>query len=179
MVILTKISPNPLSEASRNKHPNFMLKITLLTVGDLKERHWRAAQEEFLTRLRPMARVDLIESPSAAITASFGADKSKQKEATGLIKRIPKNTTVIVLDEHGVEVTSQEFAKKLDELDQETRPVCFIIGGAAGLDDSVLEKADLKLSLSKMTLPHEMARVVLLEQIYRGMTIIIGKIYHY
>jgi 23S rRNA (pseudouridine1915-N3)-methyltransferase len=156
-----------------------MLKITLIAVGSLKERHWRAAQEEYLTRLRPMARVNLIESPSAAITASFGPDKSKQKEAKGLIKRIPKDTTVIVLDEKGKEVTSQEFAQELDKLDQETRPICFIIGGTAGLDDSVLDKADRKLSLSKMTFPHEMARIVLLEQVYRGLTIINEKIYHY
>ena len=132
-----------------------------------------------MTRLRPMARVNLIESPSAAITASFGLNKSKQKEAAGLIKRIPKDTTVIALDECGKEVTSQEFAQELDKLDQETRPICFIIGGTAGLDESVLDKADRKLSLSKMTFPHEMARVVLLEQIYRGMTIINEKIYHY
>ena len=156
-----------------------MLKITLLAVGNLKEKHWQAAQEEYLTRLGPMARVSLVESPSEAITASFGPDKSKQKEALGLIKRIPEGATVIVLDERGKEVSSQEFAQELDKLDQETRPICFIIGGTAGLNKTVLEKADRKLSLSKMTLSHEMARVVLLEQIYRGLTIINGKTYHY
>lgn len=156
-----------------------MLKITILTVGNLKERHWRSAQEEYLTRLRPMAKIDLTEIGQSPITASFNAKKAKATEAAHILKGLPANATVIALDENGLGMPSTELAKKLDLFDQETRPICFVVGGTAGLDRVVLDRADMRLSLSRMTFPHEMARVILLEQIYRGLTIVSGKRYHY
>ena len=156
-----------------------MLKITLIAVGSIKEKHWREAQTEYLTRLRPMARIEVTETPASPITASFTAEQSKRTESTHIIKKVPKGAMVIAMDENGREMTSRQFAGYLDGLDQATQPVCFVIGGTAGLDESVLKMTDQKIALSKMTFPHEMARVFLLEQIYRGLTILGGKKYHY
>jgi 23S rRNA (pseudouridine1915-N3)-methyltransferase len=156
-----------------------MLKITVLAVGSLKERHWRAAQEEYLTRLRPMARLGLVEVPHAPITPSFGAEKSIEKEAEALVTRIPDEATVVALTVEGTAMSSEKLAERLRLLDEEARHVCLVIGGAAGLGDAVLSRADWQLSLSPMTLTHEMARVLLLEQIYRGLAINSGKKYHY
>lgn len=156
-----------------------MLKITILAVGRLKEPHWQAAQKEFLVRLGPMAKVEVVETSAAPITASFGPGQSINKEGEGLLKRIPDGAAVIALAIDGQAVSSEKFATQLASLDEAGAPVCFVIGGAAGLSQAVLDRADRRLSLSPMTLTHEMARVLLLEQIYRGLTINSGKKYHY
>ncbi|MCT4635835.1 MAG: 23S rRNA (pseudouridine(1915)-N(3))-methyltransferase RlmH [Rickettsiales bacterium] len=101
----------------------------------------------------------------------------KQKECEGklLLKSIPYGSFVIALDEVGKSFTSEEFSLRLERV---TRPICFIIGGAHGLSSEVRDKADMLLSLSDMTLPHVMARVVLIEQIYRAYTISANHPYH-
>jgi 23S rRNA (pseudouridine1915-N3)-methyltransferase len=156
-----------------------MLKIIVLAVGQLKNKHWRAAQEEYLAWLRPMARVELVEVQGSAITASFGPMKAMKKEAESLLKRIPEGATVAVLDVNGKTMPSEEFAERLDAVDESGGAICFVVGGAAGIDPSVLKRTDWRLSLSPMTFTHEMARVLLLEQVYRGLTISSGKKYHY
>jgi 23S rRNA (pseudouridine1915-N3)-methyltransferase len=156
-----------------------MLKITILAVGPLKEPHWRDAQKEFLTRLSPLAKLEVVEAPAEPITASFGPKQSIDKEGEGLLKRIPENATAIALVVDGKALSSERLASELADLDEAGAPVCFVVGGAAGLSKTVLERANRKLSLSPMTLTHEMARLLLLEQIYRGLTINTGKKYHY
>ena len=106
----------------------------------------------------------------------------KQKEAEKIIHALTKfpGSFIIVLDEHGKQFSSVDFAKQINQLtNKQINEVTFIIGGPLGLHESILAKANLKLSLSAMTFTHQMARVFLSEQIYRAMTIILGKKYHY
>lgn len=153
-----------------------MLNITILAIGKLKEKHYQAAAGEYLKRLDPYAKIKIEELKAEAFG---GSDKAKAKEAEGerLLNYLKKHPDSLwfVLDENGEELTSEDFALKLDKLN---RHIIFIIGGSLGLDKRILTVKD-KLSLSKMTLPHELVRVVLIEQLYRAVTIIKNKEYHY
>jgi len=156
-----------------------MLKITLLAVGKLKEDHWQSAQDEYLKRLRPYAKVEVIEVAAAPITPSFGPERSMADEAARLAARIPKDAAVIALDRRGEKVDSAGLASWLEGAGASGQRLVFVIGGAAGLDDKFLAAANKKISLSGLTFTHEMARVILLEQLYRAATISAGKKYHY
>jgi len=156
-----------------------MLKITILAVGKLKEDHWRAAYEDFMKRLRPYAKIEVIEVAAAPITPSFGPARSMADEAARLAARLPKDAAVIALDRRGDRVDSEGLARWLETEGASGRHLAFVIGGAAGLDEQVLTLADKKISLSGLTFTHEMARVILLEQLYRAATISSGKKYHY
>jgi len=156
-----------------------MLKITILAVGKLKEDHWRAAHEEFMKRLRPYAKIEVIEVAAAPITPSFGPERSMAEEAGRLSARLPKEAVVIALDRHGVKIDSEGLAEWLDSEGASGRQLVFVIGGAAGLDGKFLASANKKISLSSLTFTHEMARIILLEQLYRSATISAGKKYHY
>ena len=105
----------------------------------------------------------------------FPADKQKICEGELLLKSIPTGSFVIILDERGTQFTSKEFAHRLDSI---TQPICFIIGGAYGLSEELKSKANLILSLSAMTMPHILARAILVEQIYRAYTIGQNHPYH-
>lgn len=109
------------------------------------------------------------------VKGKFPPDKQKELEGRLLLKSIPSGSFVIALDEAGKRFTSEDFSLRLERI---TAPICFIIGGAYGLSSEVREKSDLILSLSDMTLPHIMARVLLVEQIYRAYTISSNHPYH-
>ena len=154
-------------------------KITIVAVGRLKERHWRDAAAEYLKRLGPYANVhvaevadrDVTRDESAALAAE-GADVLRALQAAG-------SSLAVALDVGGRQLSSEEFAQWLADHDLSGRSsVTFLIGGAAGLAPDVLARADERLSLGPMTLPHQMARVVLLEQLYRAFRIIRGEPYH-
>lgn len=153
------------------------MKITLIAVGKLKERWWREAAEEYLKRLRPYADVNVVEVPDRDVTADEA--RAMAEEGAGVLKAIPKSSHVIVLDIEGKQLDSRGLSAELDRLALEGRSsVTFVIGGAAGLAQDVRKAADAKLSLGRMTLPHQLARVVLLEQVYRAFKISRGEPYH-
>src|SRR5688572_29832634 len=155
-----------------------MFKLTILAVGGLKEPHWKQAQDEYLRRLSPFAKVEVIEVASEPFGGSVTAEQSMRMEGERLLKRLPADATVAALDRVGKVTSSSDFARWLqDEVGTGTH-VVFVIGGAAGLDADVLTRAQKKVSLSAMTFTHEMARVFLLEQVYRAMMILAGKAYH-
>jgi len=156
-----------------------MYRLTLICVGKLKERHWREAQAEYLKRLSPDAKFDVIEVESEPLGATVTAAQSMRTEGQRILKRLPKGAQVIVMDKGGKALDSLKFADALREWGGGGAHLTFIIGGAAGIDQAVMERAASKLSMSALTLTHEMARIFLLEQIYRAMTIIGGKAYHY
>lgn len=157
-----------------------MLKITILVVGKLKESYWREAEQEFLKRLSPYAKVVVLELESAPMTSTADAEKSMRLEAERILGRIPADASYIVaLERTGKRLSSEAFAKVLADAGEGGGHIALILGGAAGLNASVLAKAALKVSLSDMTFTHEMARVFLMEQIYRTSTILAGKKYHY
>ncbi len=154
-------------------------KITIVAVGRLKERYWREAAEEYLKRLTPYATVQVAEVSDRDVSrdetgalAAEGADVLRGLQAVGA-------SCVVALDIGGRQLSSEEFAEWLAEHDLNGRSwIEFVVGGAAGLAPEVLARAEERLSLGPMTLPHQMARVVLLEQLYRGFRIMRGEPYH-
>jgi len=155
-----------------------MFNVVILAVGKIKEKHWRTAMTEYLVRLKPFARVIIEEVESEPFRRESDKEKSKQKEGERLLAALAKysDSEIIILDEHGREFTSPEFSEFFS---REARRVVFVVGGALGFSENFSKRTFTKIALSKMTLPHELARVVLMEQIYRAATIVSGKSYHY
>lgn len=155
-----------------------MFKLTMLAVGGLKEPYWKQAQAEFLRRLSPFAKMEIVEVAAEPFGGSVTAEQSMRAEGERLLKRLPADAFIIALDRAGKALSSPDFAQLVQDEGGSGTHVVFVVGGAAGLDAAVLARAQRKLSLSAMTFTHEMARVFLLEQTYRAMTILAGKAYH-
>lgn len=153
------------------------MRLRIVAVGRLKERHWREAAEEYLKRLGPYARVEVVEVADRDVTGDEA--RALEAEAADVLRMIPVGSTVTVLEIAGRARSSEEFARWLESLGSSGRPdVTFVIGGAAGLHPDVLARADERFSLGLLTLPHQLVRVVLLEQLYRAFRIIRGEPYH-
>ena len=153
------------------------MKLRIAAVGRVKEPHWRAACDEYLKRLRPYATVEVCEVTDRDI----GPDPVKAMSAEGadLLRAVPADSYVIALDVQGRETTSEDLAAHLAELMVRGRSdITFLVGGSAGLAPAATERADERLALSRMTLPHQLARVVLLEQLYRAFRIMRNEPYH-
>jgi 23S rRNA (pseudouridine1915-N3)-methyltransferase len=153
------------------------VKLRVAAVGRVKEPHWRAACDEYLKRMRPYATVEVVEVADRDI----GTDPARAVAAEGadLLRAIPDGSYVVALDLAGRQMSSEELASHLAELMVRGRSdVTFVIGGSAGLSSDVRARADELLSLSRMTLPHQLARVVLLEQLYRAFRIMRNEPYH-
>lgn len=155
-----------------------MIKITVLAVGTLKEPFWREAQAEYSKRLATFAKLEIIGVEPMSASATVSSAKSMEVEAERLVRRIPADAAVIALDRQGKEWSSEEVANYLDGVRSEGREACFIIGGSDGLGQAVLAAAERKWSMSRLTFPHELARIVLLQQLYRAFCISAGKPYH-
>jgi 23S rRNA (pseudouridine1915-N3)-methyltransferase len=161
----------------RRKNPMFRLNIR--AIGSPSEEWHQQAIHSYQNRLKPYALLETLELPEGhGKTAKPDLAKTRAVEATSLLKNLPAGGVVIALDETGKEFDSPGFAKELEHRGGNGQPVTFLIGGSWGLDPSVRERADLVLSLGKITLPHSLARIVLLEQLYRATTILGGKTYH-
>lgn len=153
------------------------MNLTLVCVGKLKERYWREAADEYLKRLRPYARLSVIEVPDRDVTADEA--RARSAEGEGIVRAIPEGSRVVVLDIVGAMRSSEDLAAWLERHGVEgTSAITFVVGGASGLDARVLDRADERLSLGPLTLPHQLARVVLLEQLYRAFRIMRGEPYH-
>jgi len=155
----------------------FPMELRLIWPGKTKSPGAWALQEFYLGRIRPMASVSVVETREARGLDERAAAKILEIEARGMEDRLDGNFVICLADD-GREMTSAEFARFLSKrADVPSRPAAFVVGGFLGLAGRILERADLRLSLSRMTLSHEMARVVLLEQIYRSLTIMKGTHY--
>ncbi len=153
------------------------MRLTVIAVGKLKERYWREACDEYLKRLSAYATVRVTEIPDR--DPARGEARALAEEGADVLKSIPDSAHVIALDLGGTLLSSEAFSARLDALALDGRStVAFVIGGSVGLDASVIARADEKLSLGPMTLPHNLARVVVLEQIYRAFRISRGEPYH-
>lgn len=158
------------------------MNISLVTVGKLKEKYLKLAVEEYAKRLSRYCRLDIIELQDEK-TPDNASEKEeliiKEKEGEAILRHIKENSYVIAMAIDGKNVTSVEFAELIETLGVKgSSNLVFVIGGSLGLSDKVLKRADYKLSFSKMTFPHQLFRVMLLEQIYRGYRIINGEPYH-
>jgi 23S rRNA (pseudouridine1915-N3)-methyltransferase len=153
------------------------MKIVIAAVGRLKERHWRDAADEYLKRLGPYASIDAIEVPDQDLSGDEA--RAVRTEAEALARVIPDNAYVVGLESGGSARSSEAFSDWLaGHLHSGRQTVAFLIGGAAGLDSSLAQRCDERLSLGPMTLPHQLARVVLLEQLYRAFRIMRNEPYH-
>lgn len=158
-----------------------MLNIKVICVGKSKEKYWDAAYAEYLKRLKGYCSPEVIEVKEAKLPANASpADEKKVIEAEGreILGRIGSGDCVIALDIQGKELSSEEIARKISEIAFDYSRISFIIGGSLGLSDEVKKRADFRMSFGKITLPHQLARVVLLEQIYRAFKINAGEAYH-
>jgi 23S rRNA (pseudouridine1915-N3)-methyltransferase len=156
------------------------VKIGIICLGKTREGFIRDGIEKYLRYLQPYTPVEVRELREEKVRDLRDAPHVRQREAVKIAKALPPGAHVVALDERGKEFTSHEFAEFLNRLlERGTREMAFVIGGAMGLDETVTHRADTVLALSRWTLTHEMARLVLLEQLYRAFTIIKGKTYHY
>ena len=158
------------------------MNITLVTVGKIKEKFYRDAVEEYVKRLSRYCKVRIVEvadenTPNHAPEAI--EEQIKNKEGERILKQITDSMYVIALAIEGKELSSVQFAKKLETMGIEgNSDVCFVIGGSLGLSKEVYKRADELLSFSPMTFPHQLMRVILLEQVYRCFRIIHNEPYH-
>ena len=153
--------------------------ITIAAVGKLKEKFWKDACDEYLKRLKNYAKVEIKEVPDLDPAKNGGEDLAVLKEGAELLKVIPVRSYVILLAIDGREISSEGIATYIDNLAiRGISHITFVIGGSCGVSDAVRERADQALSFGPITLPHNLARVVLLEQIYRAYRIIRGESYH-
>ena len=158
------------------------MKISIITIGKIKEPYLTAGIEEYLKRLTSYCKINIIEILEEKISDN-PSEKDKQnvilKEGEKILNRLEKSY-VIALDVKGTNISSEELAEKFDALKISGHSyITFIIGGPFGLSDKVKEKASLKLSFSKMTFTHQMIRLLLLEQIYRAFKISKNEKYHW
>jgi 23S rRNA (pseudouridine1915-N3)-methyltransferase len=151
------------------------MEITLLAVGRLRPAY-RAACDDYVRRIGRHVRFAEIEVREASRAPTVAAQR--EEEAQRLRARLPAGATVICLARDGSGWTSEELARRLGGWREDARPLAFVIGGSSGLADTLLESASARWSLGPATLPHELARVVVAEQIYRGFTILRGEPYH-
>jgi 23S rRNA (pseudouridine1915-N3)-methyltransferase len=156
--------------------------IKIITVGKLKERYWQDAVKEYLKRLEPYARIEIVEIAEERIQDNPSNSEIQQvlnKEGERIAKQLNPDFYVVPLAIEGRMLSSQEMSSFMGKLALEGKSdMVFIIGGSHGISQEILDKGDFLLSFSPMTFPHQMMRVILLEQVYRGFKILRGEPYH-
>lgn len=155
------------------------MKTKLLVVGKTNDKNITKGIDDYVGRVKHYMPFDIEVIPELKNTKSLTQSNQKEMEAEQILKRLQPSDTVVLLDEHGKEYRSIEFARWIEKQQQTARGLVFIIGGPYGFADSVYERSDAKLSLSKMTFSHQMIRLLFVEQIYRACTIIKGEPYHH
>ena len=159
-----------------------MFDITLITMGKLKEKFYISAAEEYAKRLGAYCRFTLLELPEQRLPENPSPAEISaglEKEAELILSKIPKSAWLCVFTPEGKELTSEALAQKLSEVKISGKSsVCFLIGSSFGMAQKIKDKADFRLSMGKMTFPHHLARIMVLEQIYRAEAIQSGSKYH-
>lgn len=158
------------------------MNITIITVGKLKEKYLKQAIDEYSKRLSRYCKLDIIELPDEK-TPDNASEKDeliiKEKEGQLILSKIKENTYVVALDLRGKHITSEEFSGLIENCGVTgSSNIVFVIGGSLGLAEAVIKRANYKLCFSKMTFPHQLFRVMLLEQIYRAFRISKNEPYH-
>lgn len=156
-----------------------MMKIKIVSVGSIKEKFLKDAISEYLKRLTRFAKIEIIEVDETKIQ-NKSEEQVKKEEGERLLKRIGQDEFVFLLDLKGELITSEVLAQKINDLiNKGISPLTFVIGGTLGLSEEVRKRANIKLSISKMTFTHQMCRMIILEQIYRAFKIINNEEYHH
>lgn len=158
------------------------MNISIVTIGKLKEKYLTQGINEYIKRLSAYAKIDIIELPDEKAPENLSdqeIEQVKQKEGDRILSKIPADTHVIALVIDGKMKSSEQLAADLDSLATYGKgKIAFIIGGSLGLSDKVIKRANEKLSFSKMTFPHQLMRLILVEQVYRAFRIMRGEPYH-
>ena len=156
------------------------MKTVLLVVGKTVEKYFIQAIEEYVQRTKHYISFDLEVIPELKNTKSLNEEQQKEKEGELILKSLQPGDTVVLLDEHGKEMRSIEFAEYMKrKLNTTNKRLVFIIGGPYGFSPAVYEVSKEMLSLSKMTFSHQMIRLIFIEQLYRAMSILNGSPYHH
>lgn len=158
------------------------MKIHIIVPGKSKEKHWDLALAEYEKRLQPLTDLKMVyvseEKPRGRLSEKE-AERIKEKEAQRILRKIPDQCFLVLLDPLGKKLSSEAFASFLERRQiQSTKNLVFVIGGFLGLSEEIKKRADLLLSFSDMTFTHQMMPILLLEQIYRGYSILTGSPYH-
>lgn len=158
------------------------MKVTVISVGKIKEKYIKLGIEEFTKRLSKYCKLDIIEVPDEKTAENMSPVEEKHlkdKEGAKILKKLKGSEFVIALAIDGKQLSSEELAGFIQKSAVGgTSHIALIIGGSIGLSDEVLKRANMKLSFSKMTFPHQLMRLILLEQVYRAFRIINGEPYH-
>ena len=149
--------------------------IKIITVGSIKEKYLKDAIDEYLKRLKKYTNIEIIELKDEGLVEE---QKAIQLEGEKILKNISPKDYLITLEIEGKEYSSEEYAAKINQIQIENSNIVFVIGGSYGLSKEIKEKSKMHLSFSKMTFPHQLFRVFLLEQIYRAYKILNYESYH-
>lgn len=159
-----------------------MLSVKLICVGKMRERFYLDAFEEYRKRLQACCRLELVEIPEQRLPEQPSGKEiaaALEREGKEILKAIPADAWVVALCVEGGQIPSEGMAALISQREGSGKPkLCFVVGGSFGLSDTVKCRADQRLSMSKMTFPHHLARVMLMEQLYRGFKINEGSRYH-
>lgn len=158
-----------------------MLTINIICVGKLKENFFKDAIDEYSKRLSKYCKLIITELPDEKIPDKINnniINEIKQKECNNIISHIKKDSYIISLDLTGKQFSSEDFSEKIDSLSMITSNITFIIGGSLGLNENILKISNEKLCFSKMTFPHQLIRIFLLEQLFRSFKISNNETYH-
>ena len=155
------------------------MKTVLVLVGKTVNKHFVAGINDYVERISHYMPFDLVTIPELKNTKALTEEQQKEREGELILKLLQPADTVVLLDEHGTEMRSTEFARWLQRQQQTARRLVFIIGGPYGFSPALYRRASDKLSLSRMTFSHQMVRLIFTEQFYRACTIIKGEPYHH
>ena len=155
------------------------MKTILILVGKTQSKIFKLGIDDYVSRIEHYMPFSITIIPELKNTKSLSEDQQKQKEAELILKEIQPSDTVVLLDEHGAEFRSIEYANWLKQKQNTARRLIFIIGGPYGFSPDVYARANEKISLSRMTFSHQMVRLIFTEQLYRACTIIKGEPYHH
>ncbi len=155
------------------------MKTTLILVGKTTNKHITACINDYVERIGHYMPFELITIPELKNTKNLSEEQQKEREGELILKQVQSQDILVLLDEHGQEFRSIEFASWIQKKQQAVRRLVFVIGGPYGFSSAVYQRGNEKISLSKMTFSHQMVRMIFSEQLYRACTIIKGEPYHH
>ena len=155
------------------------MKTLLILVGKTNDKHFAAGISDYVERIGHYMPFDVVTIPELRNTKNLTGEQQKTVEGELILKQLQPSDTVVLLDEHGRELRSVEFARWMEQKRNTARRLVFVIGGPYGFSPAVYARANEQVSLSKMTFSHQMVRLVFTEQVYRACTIIKGEPYHH
>ncbi|HYF05018.1 MAG TPA: 23S rRNA (pseudouridine(1915)-N(3))-methyltransferase RlmH [Patescibacteria group bacterium] len=155
-----------------------MFKFTIITLGKFKEKAYLELEKVYMKRLKGFSKISLVELPEVPYKTEAQKEQAKVLEAEKIIRNIPEGSIVILLDEKGSQKTSKDLSMFIERLGSFGEQITFVIGSGAGLHPNLKGYSNYQISLSLLTFPHNLARLMLVEQLYRCLTIIKGIEYH-